>query len=108
MALKFNYDTVDMGVNEKAKTLLFARWLSMQYSTTLLNEVDGIWWLKTMNHFETVVLPNYKENGSYDDMVAFINKNGDMDMTSRCNKCGKEIEFHKTICNECEVLDLPF
>lgn len=108
MAINFGVNNDTLSRHDKAKAILFARWMSMTYSSSQLNENDGIWWLKAMKHFEKTVLPNYIENGSYDDTLLFLESNESKDLTSICNKCGVEIDFNKTICDTCEAYDLPF
>lgn len=42
----------------RASSILFARWLAMNYSTNQLNQVSPQWWKHTQRHFHENVLPN--------------------------------------------------
>lgn len=105
MALKFKY-TNDITTSEKAKTILFSRWLSMCYHTDVMNNEDGIWWLRVYKEFEDKVLPNYEENESLKDMIDYINEN--KDLTNYCVDCNEVIDFDDIRCNNCEMKNLPF
>lgn len=70
---------------ENIKAYLFARWLAMCYgddkldaegrytdnpefdastAMCLLNKVTGEWYFEQLEHFNTVVYPNYEKNGT--------------------------------------------
>jgi len=57
-----------------AQMFLFARWMAIQYDGNM-NKQPGIWWLEQLKHFDNIVLPNYKKNGSFKDTINYIKKN---------------------------------
>ncbi|MCK9279206.1 MAG: hypothetical protein M0P71_01070 [Melioribacteraceae bacterium] len=85
-----------MKVNEEdIKMFLFGRWIATCYADELmdkngmtnhnpgfkreealsvLNMTGGSWWKSRIRHFNSVVLPNYKSNGSYEDAKKFLNE----------------------------------
>ncbi len=87
------FKTTDEIIN--TKMFLFARWIATCYAdehldeemrytdnpdfdrTTamcVLNRERGDWWKKQLIHFNEVVYPNYKKNGSAKDANEFLKK----------------------------------
>lgn len=54
---------------------MFGRWISMQYGSETLNTESGLWWVEQIKYFEDTVLPNYFDNGSFEDTAKFIKEN---------------------------------
>lgn len=54
-----------------AKVLLFARWMATCYEGEM-NTQPGSWWKEQLKHFNDVVFPNYKKNGSYNNMIEYL------------------------------------
>lgn len=80
-------------ITENIKMNLFARWISICYADehldekmryqgdcgfdsssamSVLNRENGIWWKKQLEHFNNVVYPNYKKNGSVKSANEFL------------------------------------
>jgi len=78
---------------EEVKMFLFARWIAICYADThldenmkcqydeefksseaisVLNREDGYWYREQLGHFNTVVYPNYVENGTVEDTEEFL------------------------------------
>jgi|JI9StandDraft_1071089.scaffolds.fasta_scaffold07230_10 hypothetical protein len=58
----------------KTISLLFARWVVTHYGSEYLNQINGDAWNELYNHFKSIVLPNYKSNGSYNNAKIFYSK----------------------------------
>ena len=58
----------------KTISLLFTRWVVTHYSSDYLNQINGDAWNELYNHFKSIVLPNYKSNGSYNNAKIFYSK----------------------------------
>ena len=79
--------------SDKVKMFLFARWMATCYadehcddkmvsqhepefnpseSMCVLNREKGEWWKEQLEHFETVVFPNYVRNGSAENAYKFL------------------------------------
>lgn len=43
----------------RASSILFARWVAMNYDTSQLNNVSPMWWKHTQQHFQNNVLPGW-------------------------------------------------
>lgn len=108
MAIKFNFESGDLSVEEQARMLLFTRWLAINYTSEELNTATGLWWIQSLNFYMKTAFPNAIENGSYRDMIAFIESKGEEDLTNHCKECGKPIEFDEDFCDECNYSRLPF
>ena len=108
MALKFNL-TKDEDIHQEAKTILFSRWLTTNYTSQEMNSFVGIWWVQGYRYFDEMVFPNYKENGSFSALVTYIKEqkrqNHDLPV---CSECGEPINFGRTKCEACSYKDLPF
>ncbi len=82
-----------MEAEENIKAYLFARWLATCYgddkldeqgrycdnpeydestAMALLNRVDGKWYFEQLQHFNTVVYPNYIKNGTVKSAEDFL------------------------------------
>ena len=82
-------------LNERVKMFLFARWVSTVYADdhldddmnhqsspnfnptegmSVLNRESGLWWKEQLDHFNTIVYPNYIENGSVKSAKEFLSK----------------------------------
>ncbi len=61
---------LDMG---EVKMVLFGRWLVTQHSYEELMSENSMWYRKQVKHFELVVLPNYKKNGTVDEHIQVFN-----------------------------------
>jgi hypothetical protein len=78
---------------EEVKMFMFARWIATCYADTkidnnnkgsheegfdsttalsVLNKKDGHWYKKQIEHFNSVVYPNYVKNGSVRDTKEFF------------------------------------
>lgn len=78
---------------DEVKMFLFARWIATCYadehldekmrytdnkdfdrktSLSVLNRENGYWYKKQLEHFNSVVYPNYIENGSVDNAKDFL------------------------------------
>ena len=109
MGIKFNFEGKSLSIHEKAKILLFSRWMSTNYSTSEMNGSVGIWWIQQLNFFEKEVLPEYHKNGSYKSTVEhLISVDGEEELTNHCEDCGAVIQMHRRVCTTCEDLSLPF
>jgi len=53
--------------------VLFGRWLVTQYSYEELMRENSMWYRKQVKHFELVVLPHYKKNGTVDEHIQVFN-----------------------------------
>ena len=68
---------------EDVKMFLFARWISMCYADTMvdglsvLNTETGHWYKEQLEHFNSVVYPNYVKNGKIQENVDFLNETGE-------------------------------
>ena len=56
----------------EVKMFLFGRWMSINYSTDILNSEDGYWWKEQLNFFNEIVYPNYIKNGTVDNTKRFL------------------------------------
>lgn len=54
---------------------MFGRWISTQYDSETLNTANGLWWVEQIKYFEDTVLPNYFDNGSFENTAKFIKDN---------------------------------
>ena len=92
---------------DEVKMFLFGRWMATCYSSNEMNTSDGYWWVEQLNHFNSVVYPNYEKNGTVDGTIKFL---GDSKIIrdsiggikclcytgilnephAKCEKCGKE------------------
>ena len=68
-----------MTLTENTKAFLFARWLAMNYADTqtdglsVLNKETGYWYRDQLKHFNEIVYPNLKENGTVSETRSFLN-----------------------------------
>ena len=110
MGLKFDFEGKNLSIHEKAKMLLFARWMAIEYTTSSMNGSSGVWWTEKIQHFEKVVLPNYHKNGSYKSTVDHLTRvdSGEEELVNHCTDCGGVIEMHETLCRSCVDMTLPF
>ena len=55
-----------------AKMFLFARWISVNYSGTVLNESSGYWWREQLKCFNDVAYLNYVKSGAAKETKEFL------------------------------------
>ncbi len=81
------------GLETRTKMFLFARWISICYADShldgklidetdpefdpkdamsVLNRESGGWWKNQLEHFETIVYPNYVDNGTVENTKEFL------------------------------------
>ena len=111
MAIKFGVSDKTISVAERAKMNIFARWLAINYTTPQLNGANGYWWLDKLSYFEENVLSRAIENGSYDEMIKFIEEFDAGTSVNTCQYCGVQIDLQEDTCEECRrerEYDLPF
>ena len=54
--LDIEYDT---------RMFLFSRWVTVNYSSDILNKECGMWWKEQIVYFNEKVLPEYVKNGTF-------------------------------------------
>jgi len=53
------------------KALLFCRWMSTCYDGEM-NAQKGRWWKDQLKHFNDQVFPEYKKNGTLENMKEYL------------------------------------
>ena len=61
--LNIEYDT---------RMFLFSRWITINYSSSILNKECGMWWKEQIKYFNEEVLPEYVKNGTFYSTRHFI------------------------------------
>lgn len=56
---------------DDVKVILFARWITTCYDTSIINDQDGEWWNRQLDEFNIIVYPNYINNGTVDNFKTF-------------------------------------
>ena len=68
------------------KAVLFARWLTTCYDTSIINTQNGEWWNRQLDEFNIIVYPNYINNGTVDNFKTFMNKKSDINIIKNKTK----------------------